>query len=205
MITSLIVAASRNEVIGAQGSLPWHLPDDQRRFRRLTTGHPVVVGRVTYESILARLGRPLPGRTSIVISSRSPGEAQAGVIWATSVEAAMSAARAIEASAIEAGAGEAGAGEAGAGEAGAGEAGAGEAGAAGGEVFVIGGTSVYAQALPQVDRIYLTRVHREVEGDTSMPPGWLDGFTLIARDDRPGQGSDSAAYSFLDYVREPSS
>lgn len=190
MITSLIVAASRNEVIGAQGSLPWHLPDDQRRFRRLTTGHPVVVGRVTYESILARLGRPLPGRTSIVISSRSPGEAQAGVIWATSVEAAMSAARAIEASAIEAGAGEAGAGE---------------AGAAGGEVFVIGGTSVYAQALPQVDRIYLTRVHREVEGDTSMPPGWLDGFTLIARDDRPGQGSDSAAYSFLDYVREPSS
>ncbi|MGH3398203.1 MAG: dihydrofolate reductase, partial [Streptosporangiaceae bacterium] len=67
--TSLIVAAARNDVIGAGGALPWYLPEDLRRFRRLTVGHPVVVGRVTHESILTRLGCPLPQRTSIVVSS----------------------------------------------------------------------------------------------------------------------------------------
>src|SRR5580692_10339405 len=73
--TSLIVAAAENEVIGAAGALPWHLPEDLRRFRRLTTGHAVVLGRVTHESIVARLGRALPGRTSAVVSSRGAGAA----------------------------------------------------------------------------------------------------------------------------------
>ena len=68
MIVSLIVAASVNECIGADGALPWYLPGDLRRFRELTTGHVVVMGRLTYESILARLGHPLAGRTSVVVS-----------------------------------------------------------------------------------------------------------------------------------------
>jgi dihydrofolate reductase len=180
MITSLIVAASSNEVIGAAGGLPWYLPDDLRRFKRLTTGHAVVVGRLTHESIVARLGRPLPGRTSIVLSSRSPAEACAGTVWVTSLDSAMSAAHGAELAA---------------------RATAGSSG--GGEIFVIGGTSVYQEALPQVDKIYLTRVHREVAGDTSMPLHWLDGFRLAEREDRPAQGTE-AAYSWLDYVREPS-
>lgn len=179
MITSLIVAAARNDVIGAAGALPWYLPEDLRRFRRLTTGHAVVVGRVTHESILARLGRPLPDRTCVVVSSRPPGGPQAGVVWVTSLDSAMSAADTTEAS-------------------------TGERGTGAGEVFVIGGASVYQQVLPRVDRIYLTRLHREVEGDTSMPPGWLDGFTLVASDDRPGPGP-GGGYSFLDYERERSS
>ena len=58
-------------MIGADGALPWHIPDDLRRFRALTTGHAVVLGRLTHESIVARLGRPLPGRTSVVLSSRA--------------------------------------------------------------------------------------------------------------------------------------
>ncbi|HEV2373674.1 MAG TPA: dihydrofolate reductase, partial [Streptosporangiaceae bacterium] len=69
MIVSLVLAASDNEVIGIRGALPWHLPEDLRRFRALTTGHVVVMGRVTHDSILARLGRPLPGRTSVVVTS----------------------------------------------------------------------------------------------------------------------------------------
>jgi dihydrofolate reductase len=154
VITSLIVAAARNDVIGAGGTLPWYLPEDLRRFKRLTVGHPVVVGRVTHESILTRLGCPLPERTSIVVSSRPAGQAGGpGVVWTTSLD----------------------------------------------EVFVIGGASVYEQVLPQVDRVYLTRLHRDVDGDTAMPPGWLDGFTLTAREDRPGP---DGGYSFLDYRRD---
>jgi dihydrofolate reductase len=161
VITSLIVAASANDVIGSGGALPWHLPEDLRRFRRLTAGHAVVLGRVTHESIVARLGRPLPGRTSVVVSSRGPGPAHPEVVWAGSLDEALAAAA-----------------------------------GRGPEVFVLGGASVYEQALPRVNRVYLTRVHREVAGDTSMPPGWLAGFTLVARDDRPGHG-----YSFLEYER----
>ena len=183
--TSLIVAAAENEVIGAAGALPWHLPEDLRRFRRLTTGHAVVLGRVTHESIVARLGRALPGRTSVVVSSRGMpgggGAAMAGqgagdgeVAWAGSIAAAMAAARAAEARGGPAG--------------------------SGGEVFVLGGASVYEQALPEVDRVYLTRVHREVTGDTSMPDGWLDGFELVGRDHRPDA---DGGFSWLEYERRP--
>ena len=190
--TSLIVAAATNEVIGAGGALPWHLPEDLRRFRQLTTGHAVVLGRVTHESIVARLGRALPGRTSVVVSSRGVAggapDGTAEVAWTGSVEEAIAAARATEA---EARAAEAGGAEAGA---------RGELRASGGEVFVLGGASVYAQALPEVDRVYLTRVHREVAGDTSMPAGWLDGFTLVRRDERPGP---DGGFSFLEYERRP--
>ena len=66
MIVSLIAAASENNVIGRQGRLPWHLPSDMKHFRELTAGHPVIMGRKTYESI----GRPLPKRRNIVVSHR---------------------------------------------------------------------------------------------------------------------------------------
>ncbi|HEY3979799.1 MAG TPA: dihydrofolate reductase [Streptosporangiaceae bacterium] len=182
MTTSLIVAAAENDVIGAGGALPWHLPEDLRRFRRLTTGHAVVLGRVTHESIVARLGRALPGRTSVVVSSRGAAGAGGGgaaddppeVAWAGSVAEAIAAARAAEARGGTPGLGS--------------------------EVFVLGGASVYEQALPEVDRVYLTRVHREVAGDTSMPAGWLDGFTLAGRDERPGA---DGGFSFLEYQRRP--
>jgi dihydrofolate reductase len=61
---TLLVARSRNGVIGVDNRLPWHLPDDLKRFRRLTMGHPIIMGRRTWESI----GRPLPGRRSIVVT-----------------------------------------------------------------------------------------------------------------------------------------
>jgi dihydrofolate reductase len=172
---ALIVAASANDVIGRDGALPWHLPDDLRRFRRLTTGHPIVLGRLTHESIVARLGRPLPGRTSVVVSSRARPAAGDGVLWAASVGEALLAARQIA---------------------------AGDDGR--GLVFVGGGTSVYQQALPQADRIHLTRLHRDVDGDTVMPPGWLDGFTLAEREDRD-TGAADGGYSWLDYERTPAS
>jgi dihydrofolate reductase len=68
MIFSMIVAAAENDVIGRDGALPWRIRADSRRFRALTTGHVVLLGRLTHDSIVAALGRPLPGRTSVVIT-----------------------------------------------------------------------------------------------------------------------------------------
>jgi dihydrofolate reductase len=69
-----------------------------------------------------------------------------------------------------------------------------------GEFFVIGGESVYRDTLPLADRVYLTRVHGEVDGDRAMPDGWLAGFELAARDDDAG-AAGPLRYSFLDYRR----
>lgn len=68
MTVSLIVAAAENNVIGKDGAMPWHIPEDLKRFKTLTMGKPCVMGRKTFESILTQLGKPLPGRTSIVVS-----------------------------------------------------------------------------------------------------------------------------------------
>jgi dihydrofolate reductase len=147
--TSLFVAATHDDVIGRDNDLPWHLPDDLRRFRTLTAGHVVVVGRRTHESILNRLGKPLPGRITVVVT-REPRPGDGPVVHQPSVPAALSVARAIEEFAGR------------------------------DEIFVIGGAQVYTEALPEVDRVYLTRVHMSVDGDAAMPAGWLKGFSLVA-------------------------
>ena len=125
---SLIVAASTNDVIGAQGELPWRLSADLRRFKELTMGKPIVMGRKTYESI----GRPLPGRQNIVVTRQADFVAE-GCDVVASPEAAVRA--------------------------------AGDAG----EIMIIGGSHIYAAFLPLADRIYLTRVHADVAGDTHLP------------------------------------
>jgi dihydrofolate reductase len=96
-LVSLIVAAASNGVIGRDDQMPWHLPEDLAHFKRLTLGHPVVMGRKTYASIRAALGKPLPGRTNIVVT-RQAGFAAPGCIVAASLDAAFAAAR--EAAAI---------------------------------------------------------------------------------------------------------
>jgi dihydrofolate reductase len=80
----LIAAVAHNRVIGADNRLPWRLPDDMRRFRDLTTGHSVIMGRRTWESI----GKPLPGRQNIVVT-RVPGRAAPDVGFASSLDAAL--------------------------------------------------------------------------------------------------------------------
>jgi dihydrofolate reductase len=128
MTLSLVVAASSNNVIGRDGGLPWHLPDDLRHFKRLTTGKPVIMGRNTFESI----GRPLPDRRNIVMT-RDPGYVADGCEVVSSIG-----------DAVDLVAGEP-------------------------EAMIIGGGQVYRDFLPLADRIYLTRVQAEVEGDTFFP------------------------------------
>lgn len=90
MLLSLIVAVSENGVIGREGGLPWRLSADLRRFKQLTMGHPIIMGRRTWESI----GRPLPGRRTIVVSRRPDYQPDADVSVASSLDAAIEAAKA---------------------------------------------------------------------------------------------------------------
>lgn len=138
----LIAAVAANGVIGRGEEIPWHHPEDLAQFKARTTGHPVIVGRTTYESIVARLGGPLPDRVSVVLSRRKL-DLPAGAVHAGSVEAALDAARA--------------AGE--------------REGIDASTVYVIGGAAVYEQFFPLADRLVLTELDAAHEGDTYFP-GW---------------------------------
>lgn len=85
---SIVAAIGKNREIGNNNLLLWHIPDDLKRFRTLTLGHPVIMGRKTFESILATLGKPLPGRTNIIVT-RDPSWSHEGVITAHSLEDAI--------------------------------------------------------------------------------------------------------------------
>jgi dihydrofolate reductase len=126
---NLIVAWARNGVIGRGGTLPWHLPEDLRHFKATTLGHPIVMGRRTWESI----GRALPGRRSIVLT-RNPAWSAPGGETASSLAQALQMCE----------------------------------GAA--EVFVIGGAELFAQALPLAQRLFVTEIDADFEGDTFFPP-----------------------------------
>jgi dihydrofolate reductase len=85
MKIALIVAMSENGVIGDKGKIPWHVREDLQRFKRLTMGHPIVMGRKTYESI----GKPLPGRTNIVLTQTPNFIASSGVLTFANLDAAL--------------------------------------------------------------------------------------------------------------------
>jgi dihydrofolate reductase len=124
----LIVAMARNRIIGKDGALPWHLPEDLKRFRRLTMGHPIIMGRKTHESI----GRALPGRRNIVITRNR-------ALTLTDVETTNSVGAALQLAADA------------------------------DEVFVIGGEQIYQAALPLADRIELTLIDQDFDGDVLFP------------------------------------
>ena len=123
----LIVAMAKNRVIGANNKLPWHISDDLKRFKQLTMGHTLIMGRKTFESI----GRPLPGRANIVIS-RNPSLSIPDTTVVHSLEDAIAMTK-------------------------------------GDKAYVIGGGEIFEQALPLADRIELTQIKQDVEGDIFLP------------------------------------
>jgi dihydrofolate reductase len=142
----LVAAVAENGVIGDDGGMPWHYPADLAHFKETTMGHPVILGRRTFESIAAQLDGPLPGRTNVVLS-RSDPEVPEGVVVVESVEAAVEAA-------VDAGAGTA---------------------------YVAGGATVYEQFLPLADRLVLTEVPGEPEGDTRFPEWDAEEWVEVER------------------------
>ncbi|HEY5383071.1 MAG TPA: dihydrofolate reductase [Candidatus Paceibacterota bacterium] len=137
-----IAAIGTNRALGKNNELLWHIPDDLKRYKALTLGHPVVMGRKTYESIFAMLKKPLPGRTNIIVT-RSPDELAdnpaytfENVILTSSLEEAIEKAKGLDKE----------------------------------EIFIGGGSQIYEQALPLVDKLYLTLIDDEKEGDAYFPP-----------------------------------
>lgn len=155
MKLALIVAHAENLIIGNEGKLPWHYSEDLKRFKRLTLGHTVIMGRKTYASI----GRPLPGRRNIVLSRTCQFE---GIEVYPSLSLALGKVKDEDL------------------------------------VFVIGGERLYKETIEMADRLFVTVVHRQVEGDASFPEyRHLIGKTWIEsnREDYPD-------YSFIDYIRK---
>ena len=86
---SIIAAVAKNNVIGKRNALPWYLPEDLKRFKKLTTGHTVLMGRKTFESIIAKLGKPLPNRKNAVITRDKNYQAPAGVVLFNDIAVAL--------------------------------------------------------------------------------------------------------------------
>jgi dihydrofolate reductase len=159
-----IVAVADNGVIGKDGDMPWHIPEDLRHFKEATMGHPVIMGRVTYEGILETLGEPLPGRTTVVLTSRDL-ETPEGAVVAHGLESAIDRAETAARERHDAD-----------------------------RIFVAGGATVYRQFLPAVDRLVVTEVHDDPDGDTSFPEWDRAEWKIVSRDERDG-------FAFLEYVR----
>jgi dihydrofolate reductase len=159
-VISIIVAASANNVIGARGDLPWRLSDDLKRFKAITMGKPIVMGRKTWESI----GRALPGRQNIVITRRQSFVAD-GCDVVNSVDEALSAAGDV------------------------------------GEIVVIGGSQVYELFLPAAQRLYLTRVHADVDGDAFFPAIDEDEWQLVSEEMHAADERNEFDCSFRIYER----
>lgn len=155
---SLIVAIDERGGIGRDNALPWRLPEDLAHFKRTTTGHPIIMGRKTFDSI----GRPLPNRRNIVIT-RNPDWRHEGVEAAVSLDAALALAGA-------------------------------------GELFVIGGASIYAEALPRADRLIVTEIGKRFECDTFFPPIDLAVWHETARE-RYHSGPQGFDFAFVTYER----
>jgi dihydrofolate reductase len=161
-VRAIVVAYGANRGIGYQGGLPWRLPSDLRRFRELTLGGTVLMGRKTYES-LPDAFRPLPGRRNVVVSANpgfdpaavgaSPAGGMDGATTGTLGTAAIgTAATGTPGTSVEARRGIEAALQ-----------------ACGSDCFVIGGGSVYEQTLPLVQRVYATVVHHRPLSDTYFP------------------------------------
>ena len=157
MIVSLMAAMSENRVIGIKNALPWNLPEDLKRLKNLTTGHPVVMGRKTFESI----GKPLPKRKNYVVT-RDKSLSIPGAVVVNSVSEALKDFQKTDE-----------------------------------EVFILGGGEIFSQTIAEADRIYLTVVHKNFEGDAHFPEIPKNTFKLIKEEKHGGD----LPFSFLDYSR----
>ena len=175
MKLSIVAALSENRVIGRGDEIPWRLRDEQQAVKKLTMGHCLIMGRKTWDSI----GRPLPGRTSIVVTQNphfsvdpdlgasEAGDSRERVVVVRDFDSALAAAR--------------------------------ERGDS--EAFVFGGEAIYALALPRADRLYLTRVHAQVEGDTFFPDFDEGAWKLTAEEHHEADARNDHAFTVQRYER----
>ena len=158
---TIIAAASTNNVIGFDNKLIWNIPKDLKRFKELTQGHSVIMGRKTFES----LPNPLPNRRNIVVT-RNKDYSPEGIEVFSSIEDAIDACREDL------------------------------------QPFIIGGGEIYSQTINLVDKIELTRVYKDYQGDAFFPDIPLDNFELANELVNYLDDDNSTKYSFLTYIRK---
>jgi len=162
-----VVAIGRKRELGKDNKLLWHIPDDLKHFSQLTRGHPIVMGRKTFESIVDYAGGPLPGRTNIVLTRkrglRNPFD---NVLWAGSLR------EAIEVAKKQPGAD---------------------------EIHIGGGAELYKQALPMINKLYLTLIDAEApEADAFFPPYEKEFTKKVFEEEHEWNG---LKYKFVDLER----
>jgi len=164
MLNLIVAMAEDSRVIGLDGDMPWKLGADLKRFKKYTSGHTVVMGRKTWESIPEKF-RPLPNRHNIVLTRQESYEVPTGVDVCGSLEEAIAA--------------------------------HGNLGGEHGDLWVIGGEGVFAEVLPQADKVYATLVQYDGPGDTYFPANPWDEFEpdkgidqeFVADDDKNSHAS----------------
>ncbi|RBW69495.1 dihydrofolate reductase [Bacillus taeanensis] len=156
---SLIWAMGQNQTIGKDNDMPWHLPADLAYFKKVTSGHTVLMGRKTHESI----GRPLPNRKNIIITNNKAYKAE-GCIVVHSVKEALTHTKEDE-------------------------------------VFVIGGAQIYEVFLPFADRLYVTHIKQDFDGDAFFPLFDLNEWMLVSEEQGIKSEKNPYHYKFLVYEK----
>ena len=160
---SIIVAVAKNNVIGKDNKLIWHLPEDLRRFKRLTTNHNIIMGRKTFES----LGRVLPNRKHIVLCNDA--ELNVNDENVNIIDDVSKLDEYINSNE---------------------------------ENFVIGGASIYKLLLPKTEKLYITKINQEFEGDVYFPEIKEDEWRIIERERGLKDDKNPYDYEYVTYVRK---
>ncbi|WP_449536640.1 dihydrofolate reductase [Ferdinandcohnia sp. Marseille-Q9671] len=158
---SLLLAMDKNQLIGKDNDLPWRLPADLAYFKRVTMGHPIIMGRKTYDSI----GRPLPGRENIIVTRDKTYHAE-GCKVIHSIEEIVTLSENTEQ-----------------------------------ELFVIGGAEIFKEILPYSDRLYITEIEEEFEGDTYFPAFDKADWKVISKEKGIKDEKNQYDYTFLVYEK----
>jgi dihydrofolate reductase len=171
-LISIIVAVSENNVIGKNNTLPWHMPADMAFFKEKTSGKVVIMGRKNYDSIPPKY-RPLPNRTNIVVTRNPTFQAPGCTIVHTMAEPLGAYKMAGHKGEFK-----------------------------DDEIFIIGGRDIYEFALVEfADKIYLTRIHADIEGDVFFPTVDWNKWKLVNQVSHKPDEKNKYAYSFLEYER----
>ena len=158
MKLTFVVAIAKNRVIGSHNALPWYIPEDLKHFKEVTIGKAVLMGKNTFDSIIKRLGKPLPERKNFVVSRDPDFRTRAGVTVYRSLDGALEGLKNEP------------------------------------EVMVIGGGQIYSQLINKADKLILTEIHQEVDGDVFFPEYDKSQWQEIKREDRD-------RFSWVEYER----
>ena len=162
MTISIIAAIAKNNAIGKDNDLIWHISEDLKRFKKLTSGHTIIMGRKTYESLPFK---PLPNRKNIILSGKTDLKFERAIV-ANSIEDALKECESED------------------------------------EIFICGGATVYKKFIDIADKMYLTEINQEFDGDTFFPDYNQDNWKIKLQSEKYTDEKSNIEYKFIDYIRQ---